>query len=146
LKSITNVVTLPETLSAVNRSGLVEDYKRMYEDYRNTGIFERDTLYRVGEVTGTRFLAQLKLSGFGQNSDGRFSFSGLRMIRTKSARIRLFFQIWDSADGDIVWEGVEEVNYATDSFSEEPVTLREVLEEAAQELVGRLPSNLPASE
>ena len=140
------VVTLPETLSAVNRAALVEDYKRMYEDYRNTGIFERDTLREVGEVTGTTYLAQLKLSGFGQDSDGRFSLFGLRLIRTKSARIRLFFQIWDAADGAIVWEGVEEVNYATDQFSEDPVTLREVLEEAAEELVSRLPSKLPASD
>jgi len=99
-------VTLPETLSAVNRAGLAEDYKRMYEDYRNTGLFKRDILKQVGEVTGTRYLAQLKLAGFKQNSDTRLSFFGLRIFETKNATIRLFFQIWDSTDGSIVWEGV----------------------------------------
>ena len=33
------VVGLPQTLSAVNRAGLTEAYKRMYQDYRDSGVF-----------------------------------------------------------------------------------------------------------
>ena len=134
-------VTLPETLSAINAAGLVEDYKAMYEEYRNTGIFKRNTLRNVGRVTGTRYLAQLKLSGFRQDSQGRLSVMGLRIMGTKNARIRLFFQIWNSVDGSIVWEGVEEMNYAVDSITEDPVTLREVLQVSAEKLISRLPSS-----
>src|SRR5450631_1997741 len=41
LRPKTRTVTLPETLSAINRAGLTEDYKRMFNDYRDTGIFNR---------------------------------------------------------------------------------------------------------
>lgn len=132
-------VTLPETLSALNRAGLAEDYKRMFEDYRDTEIFKRDILQKVGEVTQTNYVAQLKLAGFSQGSQGRFSAFGLRLLETKHASIRLFLQIWNSADGTIAWEGVEELKYALDTVTERAITLRTVLEEAARNLIARLP-------
>ena len=36
-----NVVTLAEAFSAVNRAGLSDDYKRMYDEYRGTPAFSR---------------------------------------------------------------------------------------------------------
>jgi hypothetical protein len=133
------VRTLPQTLSAVNRAGLDEEYKQMFEDYRNTGLFKLTSLKDVGKATGMRYLGQLKLSGFQQGSDGRLSVFGLRLMNTKQASIRLFFQIWDSADGSIVWEGVDELQYAMDTATEEMVTLKEVLEKASEHLVAQLP-------
>jgi hypothetical protein len=132
-------VTLPETLSAINEAGLADDYKRMFEDYRNTGIFPKDILRKIGEVTGTRYIAQLKLSGFSQGSNDRFSFFGFRLFHTQHARIRLFFQIWNSQNGTIAWEGVQELVRAEDTLTEEDVTLKRALDEAAHELIARLP-------
>ena len=132
-------ITLPETLSAVNTNGLAEEYKRMYEDYRNTGLFKKDILKQIGEVTNTLYLAQIKLSGFQQHSKGRFSFLGLRLLQTQNATIRLFFQIWNSEDGTIAWEGVEELSYAVETFAEDPVTLRYIIEIAAEDLIDKLP-------
>src|SRR5512133_377110 len=37
-----SVITLPQTLSAVNRQGLTREYRQMFEDYRLTGIFDRE--------------------------------------------------------------------------------------------------------
>ena len=37
-------VPLAETLGMVNRAGLAADYKKMYDEYRDTGIFTRETL------------------------------------------------------------------------------------------------------
>ncbi len=133
------LVTLPETLSAINQAGLAEEYRTMYADYRDTGIFEKDSLHKVGQTTGTRYLAQLKLSNFTQDSKGRFNFLGLRLLQTKQANIRLFFQIWNSQDGSIVWEGTEELNYAWDTPKETPVTFQLVVGEVARNLVSRLP-------
>lgn len=133
------VITLPETLSAVNSGGFAEEYKRMYDDYRDTGIFKRDILAMVGEVTGSRYLVQLKLADFSQKSKGRFSFLGVRLLQTQEATIRLFCQIWDSADGTIAWEGTEEVNYAWDTGTEKPVTFRVIVEETARNMVSDLP-------
>lgn len=95
------VVTLAETLGAVNKAGLAEAYKGMYEDYRDTGLFNRDALQKISKVTGARYIAQLKLQQFNQGDKERFGILGLRIVKTRYAGIRLFFQIWDSRDGTI---------------------------------------------
>lgn len=132
-------VSLPETLSMINRAGLADDYKRMYADYRDTGIFHRDILHKVGEEIGTRYVAQLKLAGFSQGFKGRFSAFGMRLMGTKHTNIRLFLQIWDTTDGTIAWEGIQELNYAVDAVTEGTITLRTVVQEAARNLIARLP-------
>lgn len=134
-----HVLALAETLSAVNAAGLAEEYRKMYADYRDTGIFKRDILAQVGGVTETRYVAQLKLAGFAQTSSNRFGVLGIRIVDTHSARVRLFFQIWDTTDGTIAWEGVHEMDYAFESMEEKAVTLRTILKETAQALVDRLP-------
>jgi len=133
------LVTLPETISAINIANITEDYKRMYVDYRDTGVFKRDLLKKVANATGTRYLAQLKLSEFSQNSNSRLSVFGLRLLQTKEANIRLFFQIWDSENGTIAWEGTEEMSYSWDTGSEKPVTFSKIVEKTAQNLVSLLP-------
>jgi hypothetical protein len=131
--------TLPQTLSAVNRAGLEKQYTLMFEDYRNTSLFKTASLKEVAGATGMRYLGQLKLSGFQQGSDGRLGVFGLRILNTKQASIRLFFQIWDSSDGSIVWEGVDELQHSMDTATEETVTLKKVLEKASGHLVAQLP-------
>ncbi len=133
------VLTLAETLSAVNAAGLADVYRAMYADYRDTGIFKRDILAQIGAVTKARYAAQLKLAGFAQASSSRFGVFGIRVIDTKSARVRLFLQVWDTRDGTIAWEGVHEMDYAFESIEEKSVTLRAILRETAEILVRRLP-------
>jgi hypothetical protein len=134
------VISLPETLSAINKNGMADEYKTMYIDYNDTGIFKKDSLHMVGKSTGARYLAQLKLSSFSQNSKGRLSLLGLRLVQTQEANIRLFFQIWNSELGTIVWEGAEELNYAWDTTRENPVTFQLVVEEIARNLITKLPN------
>ena len=133
------VVTLAETLGAINRAGIADAYKSMYDDYRDTGLLSRDVLKQIGAATGTRYLALLKLQGFGQGANTRFGLLGLRIVDTHYAYVRLFFQIWDSSDGTIAWEGTEEMRISLDSVKEEPVMLRTVLERSAHDLVAKLP-------
>jgi hypothetical protein len=133
------VVTLAETLGAVNRAALADAYRKMYDDYRDTGLFPGDALKRVGEAAGARYLAQLKLQGFEQGSRDRFGIFGIRIVETKYAHVRLFLQIWDSQSGGIAWEGVQEMRHAHDTVTEEPVMQRTVLERTARDLIARLP-------
>ena len=51
----------------------------------------------------------------------------------------VLLQIWDAQRGSIAWEGLQELRIAIDTTSEEPVTLRELLERTAHDLVARLP-------
>ena len=134
------LLSLPQTLSSVNRAGIELNYANMFEDYRNTGLFKLDSLRDIGKATNKRYLAQLKLSGFTQGSDGRLGVFGLRVIKTHTARLRLVLQIWDSQDGSIAWEAMEELEYSEDSLMERTVTLRTIMEKAAQDLVECLPS------
>lgn len=135
------VVGLPEILSAVNQADFADEYKQMYIDYSDTGIFKLKSLQKTGQVSGVRYLAQLKLSGFNQDSKGRFGVLGLRLIQTKEANIRLFLQIWNSENGAIVWEGTEELNYSRDTSTERPVTFQRVVGEVANNLINKLPQS-----
>ncbi len=133
------VTTLAETLGAVNKAGLADTYRRMYDDYRDTGLFSADALRRVGAATGRRYIAQLKLQRFEQGAKERFGMLGIRIIETQYAHLRLFLQVWDSADGSIAWEGVQEMRVSEDTLTEEPVMQRTILERTARDLVARLP-------
>lgn len=133
------IIHLSETLSDINAAGLADDYRRMYANYKDTGIFDGDTLRRIGEATGTRYLGQLKLAAFHQGSMGRFSVFGLRLIETKYANLRLFFQIWDATTGGIVWEGIQELNWSEEAVAEKTVTLQNVLAYTADQMAAKLP-------
>jgi hypothetical protein len=41
---------LPEMLGAVNSAGLASEYRQMFEDYRISEIFSRDSLQKVSRV------------------------------------------------------------------------------------------------
>ncbi len=132
-------VGLPETLNALNRAGLADNYKHMIDEYRNTGLFGHDMLQKVGEATKTGYVAQLKLMTFVQGSSDRFGFLGLRMIVTKYSHLRLFFQIWNIRTGSIAWEGVHEMHYAVDTITENTVTLKTTIAKAARDIIKLLP-------
>ena len=133
------VSTLAETLGAVNRAGLAESYRQMYEHYRDTGLFPAAVLRKVGEASGARYLAQIKLQAFNQSSKNRLGLLGLRLVETHYADVRVFFQIWDGRDGTIAWEAMQELRIARESTTEEPLMLRNVLEHSARGIIARLP-------
>jgi hypothetical protein len=133
------VSTLAETLGAVNKAGFADGYKRMYEDYRDTGLFPLEALRRIGAATGVRYVAQLKLQNYNESNKGRFGILGLRVVDTQYADLRLFFQIWDSRDGSIAWEAMQELRITRESTTEEPLMLRRLVERSARELIAKLP-------
>ncbi|HOE43024.1 MAG TPA: hypothetical protein PLB25_15545 [Rhodoferax sp.] len=133
------IVPLPQTLSAINRTGLTREYRQMFEDYRLAGIFDNEALQKVARVTGTRYVAQLKLGTFRQESKDRFGMLGLRVLQTKTSTIRLFLQIWDSTDGSVAWEGAQESTLSHESLAEEYVSMKSIVQESARDLLARLP-------
>lgn len=133
------VLALAQTLGAINRAGLADAYKRMYDDYVDTGLFKGDILQQIGTATDTRYLAQIKIQSFDQGAIGRFGFFGLRLVMTNTAAVRLFFQIWDSRDGTVAWEAAEELHYSYDTMKDERLTLTKVVGRAAQDLITKIP-------
>lgn len=111
----------------------------MYEDSLLTGIFSRNTLQKVSNVTGVRFLAQLKLGGFRQDSQERWGFLGLRVVETQLTSLRLYLQIWDSESGTIAWEGSQELTASIDTLKDDPISFKFAVEQSAKKLISRLP-------
>lgn len=130
---------LPQTLNAINQAGLTEEYKEMLLDYRTTGIFKQPILKKISDATGARYIAQLKLADFLQYSRSRINIMGIRLLETKQANVRVFLQIWDAQDGSIAWEAVEELNFAYDTGTEDPVSFNLIVKKAATNLINKLP-------
>lgn len=133
------VVSLPATLSAINRADLAGEYRQMFEDYRLTGILSRDMLRKVSRVTGARYLAQLKLSGFKQESKNRWGTLGIRMLETKTTSLRLYLQIWDGETGSVAWEGAQELLSSHETLQEDAISFKAIVEQSANELFARMP-------
>lgn len=135
------LVTLAETLSAVNRADLGDAYRRMFEDYRDTGLFSPEALQRIAAATGVRYIGQLNLQRFQQFSKSRFSVPlvNIRFLETQIGHVRLFFQIWDASTGSIAWEGVEEHSITSERVVEAPILQRTLIHAAAEDLFHRLP-------
>ena len=132
-------VTLPETLGAINGAGLADAYRDMYDEYKNTGILKKSVLSEISKRLQARYLLQLKLANFRQDTNSRFGLLGLRLVDTKLANIRLFVQIWDGQSGGIVFEAIQELNYADDTMSERPISFRLIVEETAKRTIAKLP-------
>jgi hypothetical protein len=137
------VIGLPQTLNRINRESLSAAYRQLRTDYRESGLFPPSPLQRLGQATGARYVAQLKLAGFDQNFDTRLSAFGLRLMATKYANMRLFLQIWDTETATIAWEGSEESNYAVDTGAEKAIPFKTIVEETARNLIATLPRNPP---
>lgn len=139
LRPAIRVIPLAGILSAVNRYDLNSEYKQMYQDYNETAVLDGKVLKKLGEATGVRYLAQLSLASFRQETRGRFSLLGMRIFDTKQANLRVFMQIWDSQSGSVAWEGSQELNFAYDTSREKPVTFHDVAKFSAEQLYSRLP-------
>ncbi len=135
----THVVPLSETLSSMNRVGLADDYNRLLATYRGAELLDRTLLTQVSKATGVRYVAQLKMALFQQETQGRLGVFGLRLIETKKANLRLTLQVWNSEDGSIAWEGSQELYMAFETIKEDPISFHEIVEASARDLIAKLP-------
>lgn len=130
-------VPLSQTLGAINRAGLTRSYLKMYETFAVTGVMDRDMLAKLRGVCGARYFALLQLAEFERLADTQANGFAFSPRPEPGTRIRLFLQIWDSTDGTIAWEGVNELsqvsrNGADSSFSG-------MVERIAADLIMRMP-------
>jgi len=131
--------SLADTISAINGGEMAETYGRMYTAYKETGLYDRQGLQKLGEATGARYLIQLKLQSFNQNNRSRFGYVGINIVQTQTTGLRLFVQVWDSVEGRIVWEDSNETVRQVESIRERTVTLESVVKTNAEDLIRRLP-------
>ena len=53
--------------------------------------------------------------------------------------MRLFFQVWDSHNGTIAWEGSSEINYSFDTITNNAISFKTIVQMTAIELVKDMP-------
>jgi len=137
------VVTLAETLSDINASGMADEYRDMLGHMDSTGVLPGDSLAKIGQATGARYVILLKLASFESDSSRRFGLFSIRLVTTRIATLRLFYQIWDTSDGDIAWEANQEMTLAFDTVKEEMVTFESMVTHIARDLIARMPYPCP---
>ena len=138
LRPEVRIAPLAQILGAVNRAGMLRQYQKMYEGYAAAGVLERDTLAKLRGVTGVRYFCLLQLGEFSQPASAAQVFP-LPARNAPPAHIRLFVQIWDSVDGTIAWEGMNEISHSAQAGNAASTSFSVVVERAARDLIGRLP-------
>lgn len=131
-------LSLAEFLNRINLAGLADTYAHSVEIYEISGIIGQDPIKRFGEAADVRFLAKLNLASIEQTQTERFGIAGIRVLSTNRTRIRLFLEIWDSHDGQIVWYANEDLSIASDRAAEENLSIRQAATQAIQQLVDSL--------
>ena len=130
-----SVLSLVEVINLINVGGLADAYASALEMYERTGVIPRAELGKLGAAAGVRYLAKLNLANFEQTQIERFGIAGLRVLSTNRTRIRLFLEIWDSTDGQIVWYANEELNIASDRAAEDDLSVRGAATRAVQQML-----------
>jgi hypothetical protein len=135
------MTALPATLSAINAAGLAEPYGHLYASYKETGLFEGKALRQIGQAVHARYLLQLNLASYDQESSGGlFSMMGFSLGKEQSATVRLMAQVWDSSDGRIVWERSDEASEKKRSLlRSRSIDMKDVMKTGAADLVKQLP-------
>ena len=133
------VVTLAETLSRINEADLEVEYRDRLDHMDATGGLPAETLARVGEATGARYVVMLKLASFRSESSRRFGLFSIRILTTKIATLRLFYQVWDTQQGAIAWEANQEMTLAYDTYRESVVTFESMVSAIARDLIAKMP-------
>jgi hypothetical protein len=133
-----NVVTLAQLLNRINAAGLADSYAASLGMYDTSGILPQDTITQLGAAAGARFLAKLSLANFEQAQVERFGIAGIRVLSTNRTRIRLFLEIWDSDNGQIVWYANEELALASERATEEDLSVRGAATRAISEMLATI--------
>jgi hypothetical protein len=128
-----------ETLSLLNNADLTDEYTDMIRTYEISGILRKTSQKKIGRALDVRYLIQVSLLQYSQDTATRFSFLGIRFLQTRSSFLRVFAQIWDIPSGAIVWEGSSSATLAGEDVREKPIPFEAVATRAWQELLKQLP-------
>ncbi len=84
-----------ETLGKISATGMTEEYSDLLATYERTAILNADVLRRLGTSIESRFLLHTKITGYRNWRESNNNHSSLAVLA----------QLWDTQEGDIVWEG-----------------------------------------
>jgi hypothetical protein len=128
-----------ETIDLINNAKLTEDYSKAIDDYNRSAILNKETLRKIGEAIGVRYLLYVKLLEQVQTQGlTRGSLSG-DLIKTRGKKVSLFGQVWDCTLGDVVWEGTGEVSVESGEMTVVKQEIDELVDIATRSFLNNLP-------
>jgi hypothetical protein len=116
-----------KVVSLINGQGLAAEFIRMRSDAEQSHILDRESLQKIGQSIGVRYVFQPRLAYFTQDTESRWTVPAinLRLIQTQVSTMRLTLQLWDTTSGELLWTSAAEANMQKDTFSQTPVFLEE---------------------
>ncbi len=128
-----------ETLSNLNRDSLASSYESVIMTYRSTSIVDKSLIKKLGQSIGARYLFFVSLEDFSKSS--RVGYSGLTgsLETQESAQVSAFAQIWDSEEGDVVWEATASAQSSSSEFT----TISHSYEDYSSRLASSIAMKLP---
>lgn len=130
-----------EGLSIINREGLSNAYSEMLKIYSVSGILDRDTLLKIQNVLGVDYFIQPRLVSYTMRRSGRWSLAGVSLLKTHETGVRLYFELWNGATGEVEWIGAGSGRFAQEHYRAKPIPFEPVATEAIRALINEIPKN-----
>jgi hypothetical protein len=121
------IVSQQQTVTKINQQGLAQEYAQMRTDAEQSHILNHESLKKIGEVIGARFVFQPRLAAFTQNMYDRWTFPafGVVISQTRQSDVRISVQLWDVKTGELLWGSMAEGTMQSEAFAKNPVFLED---------------------
>jgi len=132
-------IPLDAVQSSINKEGLWNDFQVMYSEYKETAVLRKDLLSKIGQAVGARYVIVPRLLRFQTETFDRATILGIAFLRTRQSSVDIHAQIWDTATGEVVWEGASEGTIASEVVRGRPASFMAVSENACESLTSKMP-------
>jgi len=124
-----HIVRPQHSMSQINQQGLAAEYAQMRTDAEQSHILNRDSLRKIGEAIGARFVFQPRLAAFTQIMYDRWTFPafGVVISQTRQCDLRISLQLWDAKTGELLWSSMAEGTMQSEAFAKDPVYLEDIM-------------------
>ena len=100
-------ISTDETLNQLTDKGLATEYADMRAGFARNGMLDRQRLRRIGLGLGSRYVLLPGVAEFNEEILDKYEAAGLKLLRNWVTTLRLWLQLWDSADRSyrlgVVW-------------------------------------------
>ncbi len=134
-----SILSLDVIQSGINKDGLWNDFKLMYNEYEVTAVMRKDILSKIWQSVGARYVIVPRLLRFQSETFDRATIIGISFLRTRQSSVDIHAQIWDTTTGAVVWEGASEGTVASEVVRGRPASFMAVASNACESLASRMP-------
>jgi|GEM_PF-2031063 len=98
-----NYVPVSDFLFLIDEAGLVTDYSRSIQYFRDTGVMDRQMLRKLSEQTDCRYFLFVQI--FPPVHEQKFNYTGSGGYARDIRQMESFAIVWDAYAGEEIWDG-----------------------------------------